>query len=57
MSKLFLSSALVAAFCVPALATPVASSPVAGAGFPIIALGLGGLVGIYCLANKRPGDL
>jgi hypothetical protein len=45
MSKL-LSSALVEALCLPALATPVASKPVAGAGLPIIAFGVGGL-GIY----------
>jgi hypothetical protein len=43
MSKLLLSSALVAALCGPALATPVASNPVAGAELPIIAFGVGGL--------------
>jgi hypothetical protein len=56
MSKLFLSSAVVAALCGPALATPVAFNPVAGAGLPIIALGVGGL-GIYWLISRRRRDL
>jgi hypothetical protein len=71
MRKLLLSSALVAALCVPALAgnqggnnqgpnqggnnqggTRAAPGPVAGAGLPVIALGLGGL-GIYWLVSRR----
>ena len=68
MRKLLLSSALVAALCVPALAqnqggnmggnmiggghTHAAPGPVAGAGLPGIALGLGGL-GVYWLVSRR----
>jgi hypothetical protein len=67
MRKLLLSSALVAGLCVPALAqnqggnsmgqnggghTRGAPGPVAGAGLPVIALGLGGL-GIYWLVSRR----
>ena len=72
MSKLLLSSALVAALCVPALAGNQdgnnqgqnggsghvygAPGPIAGAGLPIIALGVGGL-GIYWLISSRRRDL
>lgn len=56
MSKLLLSSALVVALCGLALATPIASTPIAGAGLPIIAVGLGGL-GLYWLVSRRQRDL
>jgi hypothetical protein len=56
MSKPLLSPALVATLCGPALATPVAFNPVAGAGLPIIALGVDGL-GISWLIGSRRRDL